>query len=129
MSSIRTVSLRDFGDRPEWESRVTVGDNYKVISFSGMLKPQAEEVEDIFSVQIRAGEQNLVADLSSVTFIDSAGIGQLVVASALLRQASGNRLVLCGVSDALANLRVISEMIADVFEIYQTREEALKSFR
>lgn len=70
--------------------------------------------------------QQVVLDMSRVTFIDSTGLGALI---SCLRQvnAGGGDLKLCGLT---ANVRSLFQMVRmhRLFEIYNTRDEAVRAF-
>ena len=68
----------------------------------------------------------MVIDLSSVTFIDSTGLGVLLFALKRLNQKDGE-LKLCNVTKPV---RVLFELVRlhQIMEVYNSREEALASF-
>ena len=68
----------------------------------------------------------MVIDLSSVTFIDSTGLGVLLFALKRLNQKEGE-LKLCNVTKPV---RVLFELVRlhQIMEVYNSREEALASF-
>ncbi len=69
----------------------------------------------------------VVLDLSRVTFVDSSGCGAIL---SFLRQlkAAGGDLKLCSVSKPVRSLFELVRMHR-VFDIFNTREEAVKSFQ
>ena len=75
---------------------------------------------------ILEGHTHLVLDLESLSFIDSSGLGALL---SCLRQVTGRQaeLKLCNLSKSA---RILFELIRmhRVFEIFNTREEAIASF-
>lgn len=68
----------------------------------------------------------VVLDMSAVKFVDSSGLGALI---SCLRQLNGRRgdFKLCGMSKSVRALFELMRMHR-VFNIYDTREEALRSF-
>ena len=72
------------------------------------------------------GNTKLVFDMAKVQFLDSSGLGTLL---SCLRQvnAKGGDLKLCCLTD---QVRVIFELVRmhRVFEIFNTREEAVETF-
>jgi len=70
--------------------------------------------------------KNIVLDLSDVSYIDSAGIGLLarLFSSA---QLAGGALKLARLSPLMQDLLQITELYT-VFEVFDTAEEAAKSF-
>lgn len=73
------------------------------------------------------GKKQVVLDLSSLTLVDSSGLGVLI---ACLRQvsAAGGDLKLCGLSP---QVRALFELVRmhRLFSIYNTRDEAVRAFR
>lgn len=68
----------------------------------------------------------VVLVLSKVTMMDSAGLGSLVSSYTSVQKRNG-RLVLAGLGRGLQNLIAITKL-AQVFDVYETEEEAIKSF-
>ncbi|MCI3280251.1 STAS domain-containing protein [Synechococcus sp. PCC 6717] len=93
-----------------------------VIKLSGILGgSQAQEFRQTVSEQAQAGVQVLLLDCSNVTFIDSSGLGALVVALKTLR-AAGGQLYLCGVPKQMMMLFELTSM-DKVFHILKDEEE------
>jgi anti-sigma B factor antagonist len=69
----------------------------------------------------------VVLDLAQVTFVDSSGCGAIL---SFLRQlkAAGGDLKLCAVTKPVRSLFELVRMHR-VFDIFNTRDEAVKSFR
>ncbi|HVY95139.1 MAG TPA: STAS domain-containing protein [Bryobacteraceae bacterium] len=69
----------------------------------------------------------LILDLSQLRFVDSSGLGAML---SCLRQltAKGGDLKLCGMSQ---QVRALFELVRmhRIFDIYATREEAVKAFQ
>ena len=68
----------------------------------------------------------LVIDLGGVTYINSTGIGVLVAAHASYAR-KGWHIRLCGMNNSITNIFVITKLTL-VFDVYDTRDEAIKSF-
>ena len=85
-----------------------------------------QDARDYFKQQIRAGESKVVIDLSSVTFIDSAGLGVLLTALKAA-QAAGGDVRLTGLT---APVRAIFELtrLFKVFSTFPTVDQAIQSF-
>lgn len=75
---------------------------------------------------IQQGQKNLVIDLSGVSYVDSAGLGELVQAYATTKNRGG-ALKLLGVTKRLKDLLVVTKLLT-VFDTYDTEAEALASF-
>ncbi len=68
----------------------------------------------------------LLIDLGGVTYINSTAIGVLVSAHASYAR-KGWRIKLCGMNKNITNIFVITKLTL-VFDVYDTRDEAVKSF-
>jgi anti-sigma B factor antagonist len=70
--------------------------------------------------------QKLIIDLSGVTYINSTGIGVLVSAHTTYSK-KGWHVKIVGVNKNISNIFVITKLTL-VFEVHDSREEAIKSF-
>jgi anti-sigma B factor antagonist len=68
----------------------------------------------------------LIIDLSNVTYVNSTAIGVLVAAHTTYSRR-GWHIRICGMNKNINNIFVITKLTL-VFEVYDTREEAAKSF-
>jgi anti-sigma B factor antagonist len=68
----------------------------------------------------------LIIDLSNVTYVNSTAIGVLVSAHTTYSRR-GWHIRICGMNKNINNIFVITKLTL-VFEVYDTREEAAKSF-
>jgi anti-sigma B factor antagonist len=99
-------------------------DGAAVLHLSGDLR--VDQVPDLYDPLTRAlrDERLVIADLSGVVYLDSAGIAFLVGLSKRLAAAHGGRIVLCGVREAV--LGVFRTMKLDrLFPIQATLADAL----
>jgi anti-sigma B factor antagonist len=71
-------------------------------------------------------DPRMVLDLSQLQFLDSAGLGALLSCLRRLSAEDGD-LKLCGLTKPVRSVFEISRMHR-IFEIYGTRDEALKAF-
>ena len=85
--------------------------------------PQAR---DYFKQQIRAGESKVVIDLSSVTFIDSSGLGVLLTALKAARGVGGD-VRLTGLTPPVRTIFELTRLF-QVFATFPTVEQAIQSF-
>jgi len=69
---------------------------------------------------------NVIVDLSSVGFVDSAGLGQLVSALRMCIHHKGN-VILVGVNESVVDLLRITKLDT-IFKIYDNLEDAVESF-
>lgn len=70
--------------------------------------------------------KSVVLDLGNVVWINSIGLGMLISAMTTLRNAGG-RLVLANIT-AVESLLSMTRLI-NVFDVYDSQEDALKSFK
>ncbi len=68
----------------------------------------------------------LLIDLGGVTYINSTAIGVLVSAHASYAK-KGWHIKLCGMNKNITNIFVITKLTL-VFDVYDTKDEAVKSF-
>jgi anti-sigma B factor antagonist len=73
------------------------------------------------------GYERLLIDLSNVTYLNSTAIGVLVSAHTSYSRR-GWQVKLCGVNKNINNIFVITKLTL-VFDVLETREEAVKSFK
>jgi anti-sigma B factor antagonist len=75
---------------------------------------------------LQQGHRQLLLDLGGVSYVDSAGLGQLVQAYATTKNRGGS-LKLLNVTKRLQDLLVVTKLLT-VFDTYDTEREALASF-
>lgn len=75
---------------------------------------------------LQQGQKNLVIDLSAVSYVDSAGLGELVQAYATTKNRGG-ALKLLNVTKRIRDLLVVTKLLT-VFDTYDSEAEALASF-
>ena len=71
--------------------------------------------------------RNVIIDLGKVDCVNSEGVGTLVMALTSLRKTGGD-LRLAHVSDMVRKTLTITQLVR-VFEIYDTADEAIASFK
>ena len=76
---------------------------------------------------LQQGHKKIVIDLGSVSYVDSAGLGQLVQIHATTRN-HGGALRLANVTKRLKDLLVVTKLVT-VFDSYNSEAEALASFK
>ncbi len=74
-----------------------------------------------------AGHTRLVIDLAKTDFMDSTGVGLMMKAAEVLREAGGDAR-LAGMQRRVKNLFVMTRLLGRMFDDYPTVEAALKSF-
>jgi anti-sigma B factor antagonist len=75
---------------------------------------------------IQQGHKNLLIDLSGVSYVDSAGLGELVQAYATTKNRGG-ALKLLNVTKRLKDLLVVTKLLT-VFDTFDTEASGLASF-
>jgi anti-sigma B factor antagonist len=70
--------------------------------------------------------QKLIIDLSNVTYLNSTAIGVLVSAHTSYSR-KGWKIKLCGLNKNINNIFVITKLTL-VFDVHETRQDAIKSF-
>ena len=75
---------------------------------------------------IQQGHKHLLVDLSGVSYVDSAGLGELVQAYATTK-TRGGALKLLNVTKRLRDLLVVTKLLT-VFEAFDNEASALASF-
>lgn len=82
---------------------------------------------DVISVLRAEGKKNIVLDLSHATLMDSSGIGVLLETVESLR-ADGGDLRIAGLQERMRNLFLMTRLLGEVFDLYDTMQEAVSSF-
>lgn len=103
--------------------------NCVVITFKGKVMggPAATEFHDKIKSLIEEDKTNVIGDLSKASFMNSSGLGIMITALTSLRNAGGD-LKLCGASDRIESLLVVTKLIT-VFDNYKTRKEAVEAYQ
>jgi anti-sigma B factor antagonist len=83
-------------------------------------------IKDKVQSLLQQGHRKLLLDLGNVSYVDSAGLGQLVQVYATTSHLGGS-LKLLRVTKRLKDLLVLTKLLT-VFESYDNEEEAIKSF-
>jgi anti-sigma B factor antagonist len=86
----------------------------------------AQEFRDAMTQLADAGKIMLVLDFSKVSFMDSSGLGCIVSALRQFRQKDGDIKLACITDDVRPLIEIVR--LNRVFDIYDSVEEAVKSF-
>jgi anti-sigma B factor antagonist len=86
----------------------------------------ASVLRQIFKDSLDKGQKQLVVNLERVDFIDSTGLGTLIVGHSTMK-ANGGAMKLANLSKRSIELLVITKL-STVFEIYQDVQDAVNSF-
>ncbi|MGD0666130.1 MAG: STAS domain-containing protein [Bryobacteraceae bacterium] len=90
------------------------------------LGPEASALRDKVKELNNAGSHNLVLNLAGIDFIDSTGLGALVMCATSLRKSQGN-VKLLNLNRRTCELLVMTKL-ATVFEIFTEEQDAVNSF-
>ncbi len=75
---------------------------------------------------IQQGQKDILLDLSGVSYVDSAGLGELVQAYATTKNRGG-ALKLLSVTKRLKDLLVVTKLLT-VFDTFESEADAIASF-
>lgn len=87
---------------------------------------ETDELRTILRKAIEEGQTNLILDMAKVTYLNSTALGILISTHASVTK-KGGKIVICNLAKSLKNIFVITKLTL-VFEITETREEAIKIF-
>ncbi len=99
-----------------------------ILDLKGRLTvgPAATEVREAISKLAGAGQNKIVLNLQHVDYIDSTGLGTLVVCYTALQKAGG-ALKLLNVNKRNLELLVLTKL-STVFELFTDEQDAVNSF-
>lgn len=105
----------------------TAGDT-TILTPKGMLLggKETDELQSKIKELSEAGNKKLLINLGQTTFMNSVSLGTLIAGHSnyVKRQA---KLKLCSVDKKIQNIFVVTKLSL-VFDVYDSEEEALKSF-
>lgn len=87
----------------------------------------SEKLGDKVRSVLQSGDKQILLNLASVAYIDSAGLGELVNAYTTVKK-QGGALKLVGVTKKLKDLLVITKL-ATVFDSFDSEAAALESYQ
>jgi anti-sigma B factor antagonist len=88
--------------------------------------PEATSLRDHVSAASQAGHKNFILNLGGVDYIDSTGLGALVICATSLRKNEGN-VKLLNLNRRHIELLVMTKL-ATVFEIFSDEQDAVNSY-
>ena len=107
-----------------------ISNDVRVITVSERLDLQGtEKVEQSFASLTKTGQQNIIVDLSGVTFLSSVGIRMLIASGKALKETGGRMVLVVGVNASVIKTLKITCVgaILPMFEKFAEAEAALKS--
>ena len=85
-----------------------------------------KEFNELLHKLIDEGKKNIIVDLSEVKFMNSSGLGMLISGLTTMKRENGS-IKLASVTEKIESLLIITKLIT-IFEIYDSVDEAVKSF-
>jgi anti-sigma B factor antagonist len=110
------ISERQVGDVTilDMDGKITIGEGS--VALRTAIRRLLEE-----------GKKKILLNLAKVNYIDSSGIGELVSSYTAIGKESG-QLKLLNLTQKLEDLLTITKLLT-VFDVYDSEEEALASFK
>jgi anti-sigma B factor antagonist len=109
-------------------SRREVG-NVTILDLSGRLTSTdgAGRLKEKVTSLIFEGQKNIILNLANLTYMDSAGLGEMVACHSTATK-SGGAVKLANTTGRLKDLLSITKLVT-VFDSYDTEAQALRSFQ
>ena len=103
-------------------------DNVAVVDISGRITigDSSQAMHDAVRGLITEGKKKIVLNMKGVTFMDSAGIGEMV-RICVTGSHNQSKVKLCELTKRISDLLQITRLY-HVLDIYQWEEDALESF-
>jgi anti-anti-sigma factor len=89
--------------------------------------PKSEKIQEIIKDQMKNGQKKFVLNMKDVKWLNSLGAGVLIAAYASAKREDAS-LKLSNVSDRVATVLKTCGLIPEVFDVFDTEEDALSSF-
>lgn len=104
-------------------------DDVTIVDAAGriVMGDSATALQEVLRRLIAENQKKILVNLAGVTFMDSAGIGELVGCYATASR-KGTKIKICELTRRVADLMQVTR-IYSVLDIYQWEDEALQSFR
>lgn len=94
--------------------------------FAELSMEDAESLKESLYGYVTSSSKKFIIDLNKCVFFPSVALGVLVSLTAKVHAVNG-RVVLCSPTKEVAAILEITKF-GNIYDIYQTREEAIKSF-
>jgi anti-sigma B factor antagonist len=110
------------------EIQVREREGVTILDFKGRIAagPEATALREKVAELTAAGKRNLVLNLAGVDYIDSTGLGALVVCATSLRKNDGN-IKLENLNRRNIDLLVMTKLHT-VFEVFNDEQDAVSSY-
>jgi anti-sigma B factor antagonist len=110
------------------KSRTEVNGKIGIIEIKGALvgDSDTDRFREVVADFIEQGNRSLVVDLQKVNYLNSSGLGALISTHTTYGK-NGGAVKLSGLSNNVQNLLIMTKLI-DVFEVYDTVDEAIDNF-
>ena len=105
----------------------TLNDGIAVVDCAGRIVFGEETAELRDRVRTLIAKGRVILNLADVTYIDSGGLGTLVALYTTARNAGGS-IKLARLTPRVGDLLQVTKLLT-VFEVYNSEEEAVDSFR
>ncbi len=111
------------------ESKIRHVEGVTILDLSGKitLGEASGKLRSAVQEALSAGSKKIVLNLADVTYIDSAGLGELVSAYTTVKNAGGD-LKLLNLTKKVKDLLVITKLLT-VFDVKEGESEAIHSFK
>jgi len=107
---------------------VTKENDVTIVTVEGEIDVETSpQLRERFDELLAEGEHNFVIDLAGVDFIDSSGLAAFVRLFKRVRIGEGD-VKLCGLRPEILKIFELTRLNR-VFDIFETRAEAVESFR
>ncbi len=97
------------------------------LCFNEINLEQREQLKKGLTALLRSGETNFVIDLSRIGFLSSLVLATIVFFSKEVRGNNG-AIKLCGLSSEAFSIFQLTQL-DKIFELYETKRDALESFK
>lgn len=100
----------------------------KVLDLTGQITfTDGDQVlKDKIHSLVHQGHRKILANMADVTYVDSAGLGELVAAYITVTKAGGS-MKLVNLTKKLTDLLSITKLLT-VFDTFESEQEALRTF-
>lgn len=104
-------------------------DQIAIVELAGRLtvNDQPGQVKDAVSAALGQGARHVVLDLTSVRYLDSTRLGEIIAAHVSVSR-QGGRLCLAGTPDRIVDLLTVAGL-SGVFDRFDTAEDAARHLR